>query len=203
MKLAKAKIVAVALDLLDEVGLDAFSTRLLAKRLGVQQPALYWHSKNKRDLLTDMNAALMERHHEHRLPVAGQPWQEFVRANAGRFRRALLCVRDGARVHAGTEAEPEELPDIARVLAFMKTEGFAASDALGLIIAIGRYVVGCVLEEQAEPLPDEAKEALDKGAEAYPDVAEALARYRGRTPEQRFLDGLDLLIAGFETKRRR
>ncbi|HEY8310696.1 MAG TPA: TetR family transcriptional regulator, partial [Gemmatimonadaceae bacterium] len=36
-------IVRSALDLLNEVGLDAFTTRRLAERLGVKQPAIYWH----------------------------------------------------------------------------------------------------------------------------------------------------------------
>ena len=57
MKLDRDVILQAALSLLDEVGMDKLSTRLLAERLGVQQPALYWHFKNKRALL---DAALSE-----------------------------------------------------------------------------------------------------------------------------------------------
>lgn len=42
-------VITEALDLLDEVGLDGVSTRRLAKRLGVEQPSLYWYFRTKRD----------------------------------------------------------------------------------------------------------------------------------------------------------
>ena len=51
-KLSRETVIRAALDLLNEVGVDGLSTRRLAERLGVQQPALYWHFKNKRELLT-------------------------------------------------------------------------------------------------------------------------------------------------------
>ena len=46
-KLSRETVVTEALDLLDEVGLDAVSTRQLATRLGVEQPSLYWHSPER------------------------------------------------------------------------------------------------------------------------------------------------------------
>ena len=42
-KLSRETVIRAALDLLNEVGVDGLSTRRLAERLGVQQPALYWH----------------------------------------------------------------------------------------------------------------------------------------------------------------
>ena len=59
MKLDRDVILQAALSLLDEVGMDKLSTRLLAERLGVQQPALYWHFKNKRALLDAMNGEIL------------------------------------------------------------------------------------------------------------------------------------------------
>ena len=47
MKLDRQQIVDAALDLLNEVGIDQLSTRLLAQRLKVQQPALYWDFASK------------------------------------------------------------------------------------------------------------------------------------------------------------
>uniref|UniRef100_UPI003CE7F013 TetR family transcriptional regulator n=1 Tax=Serratia bockelmannii TaxID=2703793 RepID=UPI003CE7F013 len=35
-----------ALALLNDIGIDALSTRRLALHLGVQSPTLYWHFKN-------------------------------------------------------------------------------------------------------------------------------------------------------------
>ena len=56
MKVDRAQIVDEALKLLNEVGIDALSTRLLADRLNVRQPALYWHFKSKRALIEAMPA---------------------------------------------------------------------------------------------------------------------------------------------------
>ena len=67
MKLDKAQIVDEALGLLNEVGIDALSTRLLAQRLKVQQPALYWHFRNKRALLDAMNEEILRRGHRHQI----------------------------------------------------------------------------------------------------------------------------------------
>ncbi|HIF4670475.1 TPA: TetR family transcriptional regulator, partial [Escherichia coli] len=47
-KLQPNTVIRAALDLLNEVGVDGLTTRKLAERLGVQQPALYWHFRNKR-----------------------------------------------------------------------------------------------------------------------------------------------------------
>ena len=200
MKLDKNTIVAAALELLDAVGIDGLSTRALAQTLGVQQPALYWHFRNKRALLEAMNSEILRRHHTYREPRPGQDWRDFLRENALSFRRALLSHRDGARVHAGTEAEPEDLEQLQRMMVFMKDLGFAPSDVMSVSIAIGRYIVGCVLEEQSEPPPAENVAALDETVKAYPELAEGLRLYRDSPAEVHFLAGLDLVIAGFAAK---
>ncbi|MBU1305574.1 MAG: TetR family transcriptional regulator, partial [Alphaproteobacteria bacterium] len=51
MAIDRDRIIDEALLLLNEVGIDKLSTRKLAERLGVAQPALYWHFKNKSALL--------------------------------------------------------------------------------------------------------------------------------------------------------
>ena len=109
MKVDRRRILETALEVLNEVGVDALSTRAIAQRLGVQQPALYWHFKNKRALLDAMNGEILARAHDARVPREGEAWQDFVRRNARSFRAALLSYRDGARVHAGTEADPEPI----------------------------------------------------------------------------------------------
>lgn len=200
MKIDKTAIISAALDLLNEVGIDALSTRLLAQRLGVQQPALYWHFKSKRALLTAMNAVMLRLNHTCREPSPGRSWQAFVRDNATSFRRALLSFRDGARVHAGTDAEREDLAQLDRVTGFMTGHGFSAADIMSLNVAVSRYVVGCVLEEQSEPPSPETATAREADLKAYPNLSAVHGHYRRRSAEQHFLDGLDLLIGGFEAR---
>lgn len=51
-RLDKSKVINSALELLNEVGIEGLTTRKLAQKLGVEQPTLYWHVKNKRALLS-------------------------------------------------------------------------------------------------------------------------------------------------------
>src|SRR6202041_1982392 len=102
MGIDRQDIVNAALLVLDEVGMDKLTTRTLAARLGVAQPALYWHFKNKDELLDALSVEILRRYHAHRLPKPRQRWDAFALANARSFRKALLAVRDGARIIAGT-----------------------------------------------------------------------------------------------------
>jgi TetR/AcrR family tetracycline transcriptional repressor len=201
MKLDSETILEAALALLDEVGMDKLSTRLLAERLGVQQPALYWHFKNKRALLDAMSGQILRRAHERRLPRDGESWETFLRENARSFRRALLARRDGARLHAGTEPDPGDLAMVEAQLAAVVERGMPATDAMALMIALGRYTVGCVLEEQAAP--DDAavrQQTLDAAAASRPLLAEAFASYRKAGPDAMFDIGVDLMIEGAKAR---
>ena len=148
--MARATVVAEALDLLDEVGLDAVSTRPLAKRLGVQQPSLFWHFRRKEDLLAAMAEAAMAPHATAPLPQPADDWREWFLENTRSFRRTLLIRRDGARLHAGLVPGPGDLDRIAHKMAFLTGAGVPEADARMAMLAASRFTVGCVLEEQAD-----------------------------------------------------
>jgi TetR/AcrR family tetracycline transcriptional repressor len=59
MALHREDVVRAAIGLLDEVGLDGFTTRALTQRLGVQRGALYWHVRSKRELLGAIAGEIM------------------------------------------------------------------------------------------------------------------------------------------------
>lgn len=189
MKIGRDKIVAEALLLLNEIGLDRLTTRALAVRLGVAQPALYWHFKNRRDLLDAMNDAMMAKFIDLPPPPADTPWQDYLFAMGQRFRQGLLAYRDGARVHAGTPGNPQLLETSLTVLT---RAGLTLDMALQLNVAIGSYTVGWVLEEQAEPRPP----AAFKGAPPQGLAAEAVARFLQHDETTRFETGLRFLIDG-------
>jgi TetR/AcrR family tetracycline transcriptional repressor len=150
MKMTRETVVAEGLDLLDEVGLDAVSTRQLARRLGVEQPSLYWHFRNKKELLGAMAEAAMAPHATAALPTPDEDWREWFLENTRSFRRTLLMRRDGARLHAGTRPGGADLGRVARKMAFLVAAGLPERDAQLAMLAAGRFTVGSVLEEQAE-----------------------------------------------------
>ncbi|MFI5663514.1 TetR/AcrR family transcriptional regulator C-terminal domain-containing protein [Streptomyces sp. NPDC051684] len=147
-------VVTEALNLLDEVGLETVSTRRLAKRLGVEQPSLYYHFKTKKDLLAAMAEAAMAPHATAPLPKPEDDWREWFLENSRSFRRTLLQRRDGARLHAGS-VPTGDLDRIGRKMDFLTGSGVPEQDAQMAMLAVGRYTVGCVLEEQADTGPAE------------------------------------------------
>lgn len=161
-KLTRDIVVAEALNLLDDVGLDAVSTRRLAQRLGVEQPALYWHFQNKAELLAAMAGAAMAPLSDVPLPEPSDDWAIWFAENTRNFRRTLLLRRDGARLHAGSRPATGDSNRIAHKLAFLVASGFSEDDATMAMLTASRFTVGSVLEEQAdknstEPIPDHAK----------------------------------------------
>ncbi|MFE9581189.1 TetR/AcrR family transcriptional regulator C-terminal domain-containing protein [Nocardia sp. NPDC006044] len=154
-KLNRDTVIAEALDLLDEVGLDAVSTRQLAKRLGVEQPSLYWHFRKKEDLLSAMAEAAMAPHGTAPLPESGDDWREWFRENTRSFRRTLLLRRDGARLHSGTRPGGANLDQLLHKMAFLIESGLPEREAQIAMLTASRFTVGTVLEEQADPGPED------------------------------------------------
>lgn len=148
-KLNRDAVVTEALDLLDEVGLDDVSTRRLADRLGVKQPSLYWHFRNKEELLGAMAETAMLPHANAPLPTPGEDWREWFLENYRSFRRTLLLHRDGARLHAGTKPGTTDFSRGLRKLEFLVASGVATPDAQTAMLAASHFTVGFVLEEQA------------------------------------------------------
>lgn len=180
-------VIAQALDLLDEVGLDAISTRQLARRLGVEQPSLYWHFRNKKELLGAMAEAAMAPHATAPLPAPGQDWREWFLDNTRSFRRTLLMRRDGARLHSGSSPGPADLDRIAHKMAFLTASGLPEKDAQMAMMAASRFTVGSVLEEQADTDPSTANiPAIDHTAAFEAGLAlilEGLAHRAGHAQE--------------------
>lgn len=148
VKLNRDRVVIEALDLLDEVGLDAVSTRRLAQRLGIEQPSLYWHFRSKAELLSAMAEAAMRPHAMATLPDPAQDWREWFIENHRRFRQTLLGRRDGARLHAGTVPVGSGLDRARAKVAFLVAAGVPERDAQMAMLAASHLTVGSVLEQQ-------------------------------------------------------
>lgn len=194
MRLDRQRIIDAALGLIDEAGLDGLSTHRLAARLEVKQPALYWHFPTKTALLAALAQEMLDRHHTRSLPEPGEGWREFLFSNARSFRRALLSVRDGARLHSGTRPDVRTLDIPERQIRFLVEAGFSPEAAAYSLIAISRYTVGAVLEQQADT---GEPEAFDEKADGLPGL---LARLAVAGPDAEFEFGLTALIDGIANR---
>lgn len=199
--LTRERIVLVALDLLDEVGYEGLTTRRLADALGVKSPALYWHFKNKRELSDAVAAAMLSVDTWPGPATPGLTPEEWLAARAHAFRRVLLAHRDGAAIHAGTTPDPAMLPGLDRQIAALVEHGLSPDDALRTLLAISRYTIGWVLEEQAQAQRDDRR-LMSPDPASVPMLARARAVFEQIDPDADFAFGLRALILGAMRYRR-
>lgn len=159
MALDRREIVRAALDLLDEVGMEGLSTRALAARLGVKGPSLYWHFKSMRLLFDHMAEAMLEEVLPSPDPaVSAGGWSDWLGEGARGIRRAAMSRRDGARILAGAKPTGASRLDFAAMVSRLQAEGFSPADARAALMALGRYALGWVIDEQTARSPPVASD---------------------------------------------
>ena len=178
MALNQQQVVAAALDLLDDVGLDALSLRTLATRLGVRAPTLYWHIGSKAELLDALADAIMDEALQATPvcdPVDG--WAEWLLTALVQLRRAMLRHRDGARVISGARLSLRRGDFSELAMSTLVDHGIELHDARLLVLAGERFTVGYVLEEQSAT--DESRPApeIDELRRRFPVTTRAIAAY--------------------------
>lgn len=191
-----------ALRLLNVTGLDGLTLRAIAKELNVQAPALYWHFKNKQELLDEMATEMYRRMVDTPGAAEGDSWREgLLAANRG-LRAALLSYRDGAKVFSGSRFTGTlHAVEMERILTLFTRAGFTLAQAVRATSTTYLYTIGFVTEEQGvQPLPGERREGYDMDERArrmadFPLSAAAGAEIF-EDYERHFEEGLGLIVAG-------
>jgi TetR/AcrR family tetracycline transcriptional repressor len=117
----------------------------------------------------------------------------------------MLDHPDGALVVAGNRPTADLLPDIERQLSVLVAVGFPPGEALRALWAIGAYVGGDAIETQAEAARPAGIQVVEEAALAdvrsgrYPLVLAAVQE-AGTSAQDRFEEGLDLLIDGLRAR---
>lgn len=151
MALERATIIAKALELLDEVGIEGLSNRRLAAELGVKGPSLYWHFKSMADLHSQMAEAMMAQVMPSPDPdTFPGDWREWLSVGAWGLRGVALSRRDGVLILAAARpTSTNPLLSFPAMVARLETAGFSPEAARGAIVTIGRYVMGSARSENA------------------------------------------------------
>ena len=93
--LSRERLVGAALQLINEDGLDALSMRALADRLDVKAASLYWHVRDRRELLELLAESIVESIQ----PVQARGgWRQSVLAAGAALRKRVGDQKDGDRV---------------------------------------------------------------------------------------------------------
>lgn len=162
-KLDKKQVVETALRLLNEVGLDGLTLRAIAKELDVQAPALYWHFKDKQELLDEMATEMYRRMTAQVRLAPHTAWQERLLARNRSLRAALLGYRDGAKVFSGSRfTGTGHAVQLEADLRALVDAGFTLPRAVRALSTAYSFTIGFVTEEQGvEPVPGDRREGYD------------------------------------------
>jgi AcrR family transcriptional regulator len=205
MRIQRDQIIATALVLLDEHGLDGLTMRALALALQVQAPSLYWHFPNKKALIDGMADALVEG--VARNPTEGLPWQDCVRSVGQELRQGMLSHRDGARVYGGTYVTSDNTLRVGEAMVGpLLRAGASPKLAAWGSFSMMYYVLGFVMEEQALgpgqgiDLAGNRVELLAKTKGKFPSVFACAEALFDTDFEDRFAVGLDVIVAGLAKK---
>jgi AcrR family transcriptional regulator len=93
--LTRERLVGAALELIDEEGLEGLSMRALADRLQVKAASLYWHVRDRDELLELLADGILE---SVSRPRPRATWRETVQATAEALRRGVSAHKDANRV---------------------------------------------------------------------------------------------------------
>ncbi|WP_263411596.1 TetR/AcrR family transcriptional regulator C-terminal domain-containing protein [Terriglobus tenax] len=194
-----------ALQVLDSAGLEQLTLRLLGKELGVQAATIYWHFKNKQELLDEMATLVLAEGAPNLLPArASSEWTAWAAAFGQGLRKTLLGLRDGARMVSGTRlTNTLYMKTVEQIAAQLIASGFTTRQAVVLLSTIYSYTLSFVMEEQAVfPRPGERSPQYDIAERNRSLAAEELPLLRQAGGilfdkfDRRYKEGLDLILRG-------
>jgi AcrR family transcriptional regulator len=208
--LTRDAIVDAALALLDREGLAGLSMRRLAQELGAGAASLYWHVRDKEELLSLLLDRIVG---EAQIPDPDPAnWREQVKELARGSRRLLHSHRDAALISMGRiPAGPRSLPVLERYLAVLAAGGLPprviayASDMFAL------YVGGFAFEEslRVPALGDESASPEQLAGyyrslppEAFPNLFGLADDLTAGDADERFEFAIELLVRGLEAMAR-
>ena len=161
--LTRDRLVAAALELINEDGLDALSMRSLANRLQVKAASLYWHVRDRRELLELLAESILASTPRGR---RGAGWRQTVLASAESLRRRVSAQQDATRVLLEVPEALEQSAVFADIRAQLVTAGLRADEAgeVALMVMTSALSTRAPAERPAGDSSVPASIAIDSGS---------------------------------------
>jgi AcrR family transcriptional regulator len=204
--LSEDRVLQGALELADEIGIEAFTMRRLAAALGVKPMTIYHHVPSKEEILDGIVDRVFA---EIALPPENEPWTSAMRARC-RSAREVLARHPWATPLMETRRSPgpATLRHHDAVLGCLRRGGLSIELTAHAYAIIDSYVYGFALQEAALPIGggEEIAELAQQIVNvfpdgAYPHFAEFTARHvlqPGYSFAASFDIGLDLILTGIQ-----
>jgi AcrR family transcriptional regulator len=202
--LSRDRVLRAAIDLADDVGIEALSMRKLGQELGVEAMSLYNHVANKDDILGGMVDIVMGK---IELPAAGADWKAAIRRTAKSAYEVLLRHPWAASlVLSGAGVSDARLRYMDAILGSLRRGGFSAEMTDHAYHALDSHIMGFTLWQvgisagmaNISSVDDFLRE-LDQDAYRYlAEHAQQHMKERNPEDEGEFAFGLDLILDGLE-----
>lgn len=205
--LTKEKIVAEAIQMIDETGLANFSIRDLGRRLKVYPAAIYWHiGGSKSDLFSEICGGMMANLMTQ--DEVSENWRDTLRDLLGRYRTRMhahphIAPMIGAQMRSNGAPNA---PWVEIILDALYQSGLEGQDAIDAFNALVGGAVGFTTMElgAAPDSKEEWEQSLDDkmnalSPEEYPHLTMLYPQMRNRAFVTRWKNGSDTpLDSGFE-----
>ena len=152
-------MVEAALELVREDGLDGLSMRSLADRLDVKAASLYWHVRDRGELLQLLADEILDSSGRRR---AGGDWRDAVLAVAGALGKQVAGHKDAGRILLDVPEALHRSDLFADLASQLSTAGLSPAEARDVALMVMTYVI-------AERAP------LDEAPAAKPGAAASIA----------------------------
>lgn len=203
------RILAAALEIADDIGVDALTIRRLASALDVKPMSIYHHVSNKEAILDGMVDLVFR---EIELPAADGDWRPAIKSRCASVREALrrhpwATPMMESRMNPGLET----LRHHNAVLGCFRGSGFSIELTAHAYSLIDSYVYGFALQEANIPfdtegdITDVAEAILEPlPFDLLPHLVELTTEHvlkPGYSYLAEFDYGLDLILDGLEQRR--
>lgn len=206
--LSREQLVHASLELLQESGLEALSTRRLAAFLGVKSPALYWHVSSKSELLALVADALCG---QMVLPSPRLPARKRLERIAWEYRRVLLMYRNAPRLMSEQPPTgPHRMKLYDAAVGALRDVGFRRTQAVAMATFFRNFLLGMIAEEARQNLGTDSSGLRPANALAvelthmnpdnrdYPNLRGTSGALASIEPEALFRTGLDVILDGMK-----
>jgi AcrR family transcriptional regulator len=194
-EISQGTIVRTAIALLNRDGLEKLTMRALAGALEIKAASLYWHIRNKQELLD----LIAEQVSSEIKPASGlSNSKKYITESAGLWRQKLLGLRDSVDIFIQSPPKtPIRVELIKNIIISLLHLGIKEQNCMVAAGMFNNYVLSFVGDEMRMRAAINTTGALPEDA-VNPFSHILGSGYKPLTFNEQFNRGLDVLFAGFK-----